>query len=139
MIVRPREPRSSRDLSAVCPLHAPGTKGSTGYVTPPVRAVRLWVVTKDVDRLLTAGTRLRLDSVHHGGAYLHDGAWSTVTRRFCVLDGPMAGTCWDDAEWTSQFDEPDMPKVRSAEPVAALVSDGFTPDGWPTTVTRAAQ
>jgi hypothetical protein len=118
-IVRPREPRSPLDLDAICPIHAPGGKGSKHFTAPAADAVRSWVMTKSVGGLIASGTSLRLDSVQHGGAYLHDGAWSAVTRRFCVLDGPMAGTCWDETEWTSQFDDAEAPGTRSAEPVLA--------------------
>lgn len=46
---------------------------------------------------LAPGTRLRLDSAN-SGRYYDGGDHTSTTRRFCVLDGPFAGTCWDANE-----------------------------------------
>jgi hypothetical protein len=47
--------------------------------------------------VLALGTRLRLDAVTSGRHY-DGGDHTAITRRFCVLDGPHAGTCWESEE-----------------------------------------
>ena len=52
------------------------------------------------DLQLEPGTRLRLDASSRGRHF--DGGDHYLTkRRFCVLDGPLAGTCWEamDSEY----------------------------------------
>jgi hypothetical protein len=59
------------------------------------------------DLALAPGTMLRLDAVHvRRVRYPEDGPqpwgfpgdYDETERRFCVLDGPMAGTCWESTE-----------------------------------------
>lgn len=115
-LLRPREPRSPLDADGVCPMHMPDSR-RLGFETPRPGEARLWSTTRDVGGLIAPGTRLRLDGVRQGGAYLHDGAWSAYTRRFCVLEGPMAGTCWEETQRVSQFDADRGPASDSAAPV----------------------
>ena len=102
---RPHAPLG-RDAS--CPIHA----GADARSEPS----RLWVTTRQ-DGRVPAGTHLRLDAVSLGGAYLHDGAWTATTRRFCVLDGPLAGACLEGTEWWNQFDAADRPRDTVAVPL----------------------
>lgn len=58
------------------------------------------------DQSLDPGTRLRLDAVwSHLWEYPEDGPqwqrgeYEVIERRFCVLEGAMAGTCWEAKEW----------------------------------------
>lgn len=42
---------------------------------------------------LARGTQIRLDALSAGRFY-EGGEHYSVDARFCVLDGPFAGTCW---------------------------------------------
>ncbi len=63
---------------------------------------------------LAPGTRLRLDSVKVERCYTPEDHEST-TRRFCVLDGPFAGTCWSANESVAHGSD-----WRSDDPVDPL-------------------
>lgn len=63
--------------------------------------------------VLWRGTRLRLDTVH---GYL-DGRNSATIWRFCVLDGPLAGTCWYADAWIARDDSSHT--RDPVEPIAA--------------------
>lgn len=63
--------------------------------------------------VLWRGTRLRLDTVH---GYL-DGKNSATIWRFCVLDGPLAGTCWYAEAWIARDDSSHT--RDPVEPIAA--------------------
>jgi hypothetical protein len=62
---------------------------------------------------LTPDTQLRLDAWERG-RYFDGGDHVMTTRRFCVLDGPLAGTCWEGTESVSM--DPDE-TWRIADPV----------------------
>jgi hypothetical protein len=93
-------PLSALDLEDHCPDH-PYRKGRP---TIPL-AQRLWRIASQDDGIapgsfaarLRTGTLLRLDleeaTGHRKGNFGPDGYW-IVSRRFCVLDGPMTGSCW---------------------------------------------
>jgi hypothetical protein len=62
---------------------------------------------KRANRALEPGTELRLDAIHiERASYGEDGPqpwgfpgdYDEVHRRFCVLEGRMAGTCWEAVE-----------------------------------------
>ena len=105
----PVRPHAPLGHDASCPIHA--------NADTPGEPLRVWITTRP-DGKIAAGTRLRLDAVSHGGAYLHDGAWTATTRRFCVLNGPLAGACLEETEWWHQFDAPDRPRDSVAVPLS---------------------
>ena len=104
----PPHPHAVTDVDAVCCAdHGPGD-----WQRPSGAEQRLWLVASDVqivdarheraDLALQPGTRLRLDAIRTGHiAYPEDGpqwqrgSYEVVERRFCVLEGAMAGTCWE--------------------------------------------
>jgi hypothetical protein len=49
---------------------------------------------------LEVGTRLRLDA-WTSGRYFDGGDHTLTKRRFCVLDGALAGTCWTASDSVS--------------------------------------
>jgi hypothetical protein len=80
----------------------PGIRAT--WVAPPNGALKFddghLLHRPNRDLTLTPGTRLRLDGVRSGRC--HDGGdHVSITRRFCVLDGPLAGTCWQTDESTA--------------------------------------
>jgi len=96
-----------------CPAHDGGARGYHRW-TPDSEFPRLWRVRgrspvrasgvvgsrwspssgRDPEKHgLDPGTRLRLDATWAQRFYAPD--FCSVTWRFCVLDGPWAGTCWE--------------------------------------------
>jgi hypothetical protein len=64
---------------------------------------------------LAPGTRLRLDAMSRG-RYFDNGDYFLTTRRFCVLDGPHAGTCWE----TTEMHDVEGGSTTSDDPVEPL-------------------
>jgi hypothetical protein len=64
--------------------------------------------------ILEPGVRLRLHSVMTGRYAVPEDHDST-TQRFCVLDGPFAGTCWSADESVASGSD-----WRSIDPVEPL-------------------
>jgi len=104
----PPRAHAPTDLGAVCSAD----HGSKGWHAPATTDPHLWRIVADApvvdvrheraDWALLPGTRLRLDAVRTGQiAYPDDGpqwergAYEVIERRLCVLEGPMAGTCWE--------------------------------------------
>jgi len=86
-----------------------------GWQRPTATEQGVWRVTGDEhivddrhgrrDQSLAPGTSLRLDRVRASqieypgdGPQWQRGAYEVIERRFCVLDGTMAGTCWESRE-----------------------------------------
>ena len=86
--------------------------GSQGWRAPAATELRLWRLVADAavadvrheraDWALLPGTGLRLDAIrmtqvdyHDEGPQWQRGSYEVIERRFCVLEGSMAGTCWE--------------------------------------------
>jgi hypothetical protein len=107
----PPRSHAPTDLGAVCSTdHGPGD-----WQRPAEAEQRLWRVVSDApitderhgraDWGLQPGTGLRLDGVRtrhieypEDGPQWQRGGYEVIERRFCVLDGAMAGTCWETRE-----------------------------------------
>lgn len=108
----PAHPHAAVDPDGCCAAH--DRKGYRKGGSPRDR--RLWRVSGDrpvepvllldtfnsyerapAGPALKPGTLLRLDHVAFG-RYYDGGDHSSTTRRFCVVDGPYAGTCWEAGE-----------------------------------------
>jgi hypothetical protein len=113
LVLAPAEPHADVEDEGYCAAHdseqAPGVHWAPDGEFPrywcvrgraPVRAVgvipedRFPYASDVVGLSLAPGTRLRLDATG-GGRYYDGGEHDVVTWRFCVLDGPWAGTCWE--------------------------------------------
>jgi hypothetical protein len=138
IVFEPLEPHAPTGDDACCAAHDFEFGGYERWRDAAHDGPRLWEITGDkpvkalwvapqaatgfADQLLhkptttltlAPGTRLRLDALHSGRFY-EGGDHILTFRRFCVLDGPWAGTCWAASE-TSYLDD-NVP--RSIDPVA---------------------
>jgi hypothetical protein len=104
ILLDPAQPHASTDLASRCSEHTRAHEPRR----EPQEEGRLWRVAGDQvvtdprpdhsAARLSPGTLLRLDRTtaqgFREGNFGPDGHW-IVSRRFCVLDGPAAGTCWE--------------------------------------------
>ncbi len=112
-IFAPPHPHASTEPAGYCSMH--DERSTDLYRKGSDVGARLWHVSGVLpvlaltirDRLsglpstpapdglsLAAGTRLRLDAAHQG-RYFDGGDQIITNQRFCVVEGPLAGTCWD--------------------------------------------
>lgn len=78
---------------------------------------------------LAPGTSLRLDGEDtqgfRDGYFGLSGDYLITTRYFCVLDGPMKGTCWEATDIEDAWD----PALSNRAPVAPVSSSCAPPRG----------
>ena len=108
-VLYPRELHAPLAVDDTCPQH----RDTTGYEAPGGESARLWVVRAGYRVVpyppsrprsairgwqLSAGVRLRLDAAREShfrdGHFGETGDYTISSYRFCVLDGPLAGSCW---------------------------------------------
>jgi hypothetical protein len=117
------------DADRPCPTHGPDD-----LWRPPGRdEPRLWRVDfyspPPSGPSPTEGTRLRLDTMART-RYVRPGPLEVIVRRFCVLDGPLKGTCW--MSWRSNLSRSEVVPIDGPFPVWSWVApdDEASVDGW---------
>ena len=138
-IYSPIEPHADTDPDSRCDIHDRTDLDLVRRWTAGSTWPRLWHVTGDEPVhaslhlsdeparftrapegiSLAPGTRLRLDASGGPERHYDGGEHYSTTRRFCVLDGPMAGTCWEAHESVAADES-----GRFVEPVAPLTVGG---------------
>jgi hypothetical protein len=81
---------------------------------------------EDADRRIDPGTRLRLDfhreQGFRDGYFGESGDYTITERRFCVLDGQWAGTCWSSLIVADMWDRSLTDAPDPVEPIPTVVA-----------------